>query len=85
MADLTSILVILSKVTTALISMTTATYAIGLPLLKRRMRDSLSKSRSKRQNLKEDLERSLRDEDFVKNTKSPIEVHEQDEKRIYDQ
>ena len=85
MANLISILVILSEVVIALISVTTAIYAIGLPFLRRRMRGFLIESRAKRQQLKEDLAKSLHDEAFVERMKSQIETHEQEEKRMYDQ
>lgn len=85
MANLISILVILSELVIALISVTTAVYAIGLPILRRRLRDYLFESGMRRQKLRRDLASGLHDKEFVKNVKSQIKAHEQKERKILDQ
>lgn len=85
MANLVSILVILSEVSIALISVTTAIYAIGLPFLRSRIEKSLLESRERKRKLKEELEKSLHNENFVNNVKSKLEEHEQKEKSLYEQ
>lgn len=83
MANLVSILVILSEVSIALISITAAIYGVGLPFLKGRLRGLATSSRAKKQELREALERRLQDEDFIKTMKSQVTIYEEKEKTVY--